>query len=396
MKRRDTLTALGFLAALALALAVVVSSCFGGEGALETLLKQALRDRDVQTVLDGAERAVNQDLDRDHFFIQLFGGVQRLCGRRVVEDAVGENTVVKLSTGALNFVDLTGPDPAPQAAENAGATAALAQDLSERGIPYRFLLAPQKIGRDQALLPTGVTDRGNAAADAFLAGLAEAGAAYTDLRPLFEENGSYADWFFRTDHHWKPEAAFFAWQYLTGLLEEEYGFACDAALTQASNWDTRVLEDFFLGSQGKRVGTLYAGTDRLTLYTPKFETQLTLPNIGLLSRTGGPAGLVRRQPLHLLRRGRLPPGHRHQPPKPGRPPDRAPPGLVRLRADTLFGAVLLGTGHHRPALFFRRSAGHRREAGARPGAEPDDGGFDGKRSAVSIQSRIGGMTLGRR
>ena len=170
MKRRDTLTALGFLAALALALAVVVSSCFGGEGALETLLKQALRDRDVQAVLDGAERAVNQDLDRDHFFIQLFGGVQRLSGRRVVEDAVGENTVVKLSTGALNFVDLTGPDPAPQAAENAGATAALAQDLSERGIPYRFLLAPQKIGRDQALLPTGVTDRGNAAADAFLAG----------------------------------------------------------------------------------------------------------------------------------------------------------------------------------------------------------------------------------
>lgn len=120
MKRRDTLTALGFLAALALALAVVVSSCFGGEGALETLLKQALRDRDVQAVLDGAERAVNQDLDRDHFFIQLFGGVQRLSGRRVVEDAVGENTVVKLSTGALNFVDLTGPDPAPQAAENAG------------------------------------------------------------------------------------------------------------------------------------------------------------------------------------------------------------------------------------------------------------------------------------
>ena len=36
-----------------------------------------------------------------------------------------------------------------------------------------------------------------------------------------------------------------------------------------------MLEDFFLGSQGKRVGTLYAGTDRLTLYTPKFETQLT-------------------------------------------------------------------------------------------------------------------------
>ena len=287
MKRRDTLTALGFLAALALALAVVVSSCFGGEGALETLLKQALRDRDVQAVLDGAERAVNQDLDRDHFFIQLFGGVQRLCGRRVVEDAVGENTVVKLSTGALNFVDLTGPDPAPQAAENAGATAALAQDLSERGIPYRFLLAPQKIGRDQALLPTGVTDRGNAAADAFLAGLAEAGAAYTDLRPLFEENGSYADWFFRTDHHWKPEAAFFAWQYLAGELDVRYGIETPSILTDPNNWQTTVLEDFFLGSQGKRVGSLYAGVDDFTIYTPKFDTNLTYVNSdGSFNRSG--------------------------------------------------------------------------------------------------------------
>ena len=36
-----------------------------------------------------------------------------------------------------------------------------------------------------------------------------------------------------------------------------------------------MLEHFFLGSQGKRVGSLYAGADDITLYTPKFDSELT-------------------------------------------------------------------------------------------------------------------------
>ena len=93
--------------------------------------------------------------------------------------------------------------------------------------------------------------------------------------------------YFRTDHHWKPEAAFFAWQALTDELEERYGLAADPALTDPANWDTRVLEHFFLGSQGKRVGSLYAGADDITLYTPKFDSELTYscPAYGF-TRTG--------------------------------------------------------------------------------------------------------------
>lgn len=67
----------------------------------------------------------------------------------------------------------------------------------------------------------------------------------------------------------------FAWQALTDELEERYGLAADPALTDPANWDTRVLEHFFLGSQGKRVGSLYAGADDITLYTPKFDSELT-------------------------------------------------------------------------------------------------------------------------
>ena len=276
MKRRNTMTAAVFLLAVAAGFLLLATSFFGGEGKFEALLKTFLRERDVMAFVDGAETAVNGDLDRDHLFIQLYGGVQRLSGRRVVEDAVGENTVVRLSTGGLNFVDLqAAPGVGPQVAENAAATAAFAQSLEALGIPYLYVNAPQKLQRGEALLPTGVEEYGNESADAFLEELERQGTDYVDLRPLFEENGIYSNWFFRTDHHWKPEAAFFAWQALTDELEERYGLAADPALTDPANWDTRVLEDFFLGSQGKRVGSLYAGVDDFTVFTPKFDTDLT-------------------------------------------------------------------------------------------------------------------------
>ena len=66
-----------------------------------------------------------------------------------------------------------------------------------------------------------------------------------------------------------------------------YGFETPAALTDPNNWDTTVLEDFFLGSQGKRVGSLYAGVDDFTIYTPKFDTDLTYTNSdGSFARSG--------------------------------------------------------------------------------------------------------------
>ena len=288
MKRRNTITALLFLALTAGGFVLLLTSFFGREGSFESLLKTFAKDRDVTAFLAGAETAVNQDLDRDHLFIQIYGGIQRLIGRRMVEDAVDENTVVKLATGALNFVK---PDSTAQPAEsvddNAAATAKLARDLEKQKIPYLFVLAPQKIQRGQDLLPVGMAENGNTTADACLEGLDQWGTSSVDLRPLFESNGIYSGWFFNTDHHWKPEAAFFAWQNLAQVLDHNYGFTTPSALTDPANWSTTVLDDFFLGSQGKRVGSLYAGVDDFTIYTPKFETNLTYTSVdGGFDRTG--------------------------------------------------------------------------------------------------------------
>ena len=280
MKRRNTITALQFLLLTAAGLTLVLTAFVGGEGKLEGLLKSAVRERDPGAVLSEAESAVNSDLDRDHLFIQLYGGVQRLSGRRMIQDMVAGNTVAKLSTGALNFVNLGTAGQVDQEAvgRRAQATAELAAKLEVRGIHYLYIAAPQKIQRGAELLPRGLEESGNATCDAYLAELDRLGVDYLDLRPVFESNGIYSNWFFRTDHHWKPEAAFFAWQYLSGELDLRYGYETPSILTNPNNWSTRVLDDFFLGSQGKRVGSLYAGVDDFTIYTPKFDTNLTYTN----------------------------------------------------------------------------------------------------------------------
>ena len=289
MKRRNTITALLLLLLTAAGLTLVLTAFVGGEGKLEGLLKSAVRERDPGAVLSKAESAVNSDLDRDHLFIQLYGGVQRLSGRRMIQDMVAGNTVAKLSTGALNFVNLGTAGQVDQEAvgRRAQATAELAAKLEVRGIHYLYIAAPQKIQRGAELLPRGLEESGNATCDAYLAELDRLGVDYLDLRPVFESNGIYSNWFFRTDHHWKPEAAFFAWQYLSGELDLRYGYETPSILTNPNNWSTRVLDDFFLGSQGKRVGSLYAGVDDFTIYTPKFDTNLTYTNSdGSFDRSG--------------------------------------------------------------------------------------------------------------
>lgn len=212
-------------------------------------------------------------------------GYQRLLGRRIIEDAQSQTaTVVKLADGALTFANLS--QERMDVTANAEAAAQLKETLAGAGIPYLFTVAPQKL-MDNSQLPAGIQNYSIEEADLFLDLLADAGVDTLDLRPWFESHGNYGDWFFRTDHHWRPEAAFVAWGVLAGEMTQRYGFSFDPALTDESHYEKTVYERFFLGSQGKRVGTLYGGVDDFTVYTPKFDTDLTYtcPFYGI-DRTG--------------------------------------------------------------------------------------------------------------
>lgn len=281
MKRADTVSAVGFLLFAAVMLALALSHLpelyasldaaweEGGTPEAGFLDKAAFAARRGEDVL-------NQQLDPEHFFIQLYGGAQRLMGRRYVADMVPGNSVVKLDTGALNFLMLeqAAAGDVPDVSPHVQAVSELSEWLERRDTPFLAAVAPQKIA-SQAQLPVGLSDIGSPAADTFLEGLEQRGVDTFDLRPAFDARADRSELFFRTDHHWRPEGAFFAYQLLSRELSDRYGFTAPDGALDPESYDWQVLPGFFLGSQGKRVGSLYAGTDDFTLVSPTFPTEFT-------------------------------------------------------------------------------------------------------------------------
>lgn len=232
-----------------------------------------------------AENAVQTALTDQHALIQLYGGFQTLTGRTVVEDtAESSYSVVRLNNGLLAFTT-------PETAAAATQTAALKRiqlALADRDIPLLYLQAPSKAGPDSDDLPYGVTDTSNPNVELLLPLLEEAGIDYLDLRQILQEaGGSWDNWFYTTDHHWNQEAAFTAFQALCAKLTDydqtsivsrgtkRHPITIDEKWARRESYDVTTLPDAFLGSQGKRVGALYAGIDDFDLWTPKHPTLLS-------------------------------------------------------------------------------------------------------------------------
>lgn len=275
MKIKQSVTAILFMLLLAGGAALWLTGWESG-GSLRALWNSVREtagiSAKVDKVLAGAESALNKDLDRDHHFIQLFGGLQKLMGRRVVQDMDAASTVVKLDDGALQFVDLSAAYVDTR--DNALALAEFAQRLEECDIPLLYVNAPQKIPRGSDALPSGVTEYGNAVGDRLLEVLRDSEVDTFDLRDAFEDTEHYARWFFATDHHWKPSAAFFAYRTLAPVLEG-YGIHTQPRWLEQDSYQITNYENWFLGSQGKRVGSLYAGVDDIELWQPVEDTYFT-------------------------------------------------------------------------------------------------------------------------
>lgn len=274
-KLKSNLTAVLFLLGIAAGLVVATAAFFSGSGNLRAEFGKLRRDISyLPTFLSGAENALNQDLDKDHYFIQLYGGIQRLMGRRVVEDVEADYTVVKLDNGDLAFENLYGgpTDTRP----HAQAAADFKDQLAEKDIPLLYVQAPQKLQPGDDRLPEGVADYGDDYADQILSVLEEQAVPTLDLRESFAATGrDWSSFFFRTDHHWTPEAAFFAHQVLSARLEADFGWDFPDRNTDPEQFRRTTLSDWFLGSQGKRVGSLYGGVDDIEIWEPLFRTDFT-------------------------------------------------------------------------------------------------------------------------
>ncbi|NLB36604.1 MAG: hypothetical protein GX824_04795, partial [Clostridiales bacterium] len=205
--------------------------------------------------------------------INIFGLVQKSVGSNYINDMDSNNDIAKLKNGKIVFLINKNNKRVKKGINN---LTAFSEYLEGEGIDYLFVQAPYKISQKNDLLPTGVKDFANANADALLSGIDANGVNTFDLRDEIDNKGiDHYSLFFATDHHWKPTAGLWATREICKKLNSDFGFSIDTSILEDDKFSSTVYENIFLGSQGKRVGKYYAGTDNFTLLLPKYETSIS-------------------------------------------------------------------------------------------------------------------------
>lgn len=213
--------------------------------------------------------------------INLYGGWTRASGRSVC------NGMFRHQSGTLVGTRM----PYAEATDRALSLKALCDDLVTDGKGLLYVQLPLKVDRGCKMLPRGFAqDFTHESVDGFLKSLDLLGVPFLDVRGMLDSTPEDVQkYFFRTDHHWNFDGAFKVFPTIAEALARSAGaeYADIAPYVSPDAWERKKLPRRFLGSDGRRTGALFAGTDEMFYYVPKFKTAIarTVPSRNI-SREG--------------------------------------------------------------------------------------------------------------
>ena len=208
--------------------------------------------------------------------IDYYGFLQKLQGKGFVPDADSDHNVYRLNNGYLTILQ-----PKEDVAICASRMREFNDFLKGKSIDFLYVQTPGKLSVYGSLLPEGSqNDYSNYNTDSFLALMQKYGITTYDLRSVFNNQASKNDGlFFRTDHHWTPEAGFIAFQSIGEYLQKHYGFILDQKILSSLSYSKETLKRRFLGSAGRRVGMYFSPPlDDFTIIKPMFQTKFITNN----------------------------------------------------------------------------------------------------------------------
>ncbi len=222
------------------------------------------------SIIEKIHEAYPKRLKHKFSFLNLNGFFARIIGRKV------HNEIYRLRNGMLT---LKYP-PLPETASTE--VLDMARFCREQGIEFLYIHPPYKVDLHGMSLPYGYSNEVNDAVSTMLETLRKESIPVKDLRPLLAATPEAVEkYFYRTDHHWNTDGAFLAYQEIVPWLAEQFPEKIPPTYTSylnADSWIRTVYKNWFLGSEGKRVGRYFAGLDNIILYVPKFATQISAVN----------------------------------------------------------------------------------------------------------------------
>ena len=149
--------------------------------------------------------------------------------------------------------------------------------LDSKNIPFLYVQHPIKLSKYDNQLAEVDVDYGNDNLDELLNILQDNGIKTMDLRELMHNQQiNWYNYFYKTDHHWTPEAGIWAANEVAKELNKEYGYDLDLKYTDINNYTSQTYEKWLFGAQGKKTSGFYTSPEDFTIYFPNFETNMTV------------------------------------------------------------------------------------------------------------------------
>ncbi|MCI8838634.1 MAG: hypothetical protein HFG74_11340 [Hungatella sp.] len=203
-------------------------------------------------------------------FIELYGAVQRVLGRRAIEDF----TLIKTDYGKI--VKLQKKQTTEEIEKFADNIKTVSEYTADKGISMLYVTSLLPVV-DASDLPAGTEEYSHENAAVLLRELEERDVEIIDLRKseVIEKIGKER-LFYKTDHHWSMETCFLAYEHVISEANRRLGWDLDPGhiYTDLENYEVLTKENSFLGSYGVKVGRYYAGKDDFRVYIPRFKTLL--------------------------------------------------------------------------------------------------------------------------
>lgn len=214
-------------------------------------------------------------------FINAFGAVQNVINSKLIYDADESNNVVKLKNGYLTFKQT-------EELKTSDLTDYLTNLKNKyENVNFLYVNKASKDTTDKDLLPDNYPYTYPSDIDKTMADLKSNGIDVLDIEEsITTENLDKYSLFFKTDHHWKPSTGIWVSKLISENLNQNFSYNIDLEKLNIENYNVETYENSFLGSQGKRIGKYYAGTDDFDIIYPKFDTNFTITTAGKEAVTG--------------------------------------------------------------------------------------------------------------
>ena len=223
--------------------------------------------------IEKARGAMEADFPQKLSFVTLNGLFVRLVGQHFC------NGVLRTEPHGILLQPNSRPTTTKKAAKR---MREFADFCGRHGARFLYVQLPRKLDVRNRMIPAGVEERSNGNIRKMLKSFGEAGIDIVDMCAEFAATpDDVARNFYRTDHHWRNDAAF----RMAGWLAAEIARRCSAPeadarraaeLLSPASWIREEHPSCFLGSLGRRTGPLFSGLDDLTVLRPRFDTRMSI------------------------------------------------------------------------------------------------------------------------